>query len=213
MERMKLARIITATAFVALLAVPATSPASTRGVDIPNRYFQPQSVTVYVGATVRWTNTSRERHTVTARSSSADQFTSSNNCPGGIFSNDCIGPGASYAHTFERRGTFTYYCRRHGVDAPYPNCGMCGRVRVVLRSSATIAPTTPDSASPSSTASSPSPSPSISGTKVGSPSASTVLAAPPGEEDNTSALIAIAAVAVVFLGGTGFVIYRTMIRR
>jgi plastocyanin len=210
---MKFARIVTATACAFALLPPHASFAATRAVDIPGRYFAPQRVTVTVGSAVRWTNSSSNRHSVTAMASSSDRFTSSDNCPGGILGfNDCLAPGATYQHTFSRTGTFDYFCKIHGNEGSYPDCGMCGRV-TVKRKGGGIVPTTPGSSSPTSSATSPSPSPSISETSVTSPTGTNVAAAAPDEGTSTSTLLAIAALAVALLGGTGIVVYRTMIRR
>ncbi len=211
---MKFARIIAATACVFTLIPAAPSEAATRNVEIPGRFFRPQKVTINVGATVRWTNSSGERHTVTATSDSTELFTSSDNCRGAILFNDCIKPGGSFAHTFGKRGTFTYYCQLHGSDERFPNCGMCGRVSVVQPSSGTVAPTTMGSVLPTSTAGSPSPSPDQS--PSASASASAISSSPiaaGSDDDHSTSIIAIAAVAVVLLGGSGYLIYRTMIRR
>ena len=208
---MRSARILAALGSLAVLLAPLASSAATKNVDIPGRYFTPPRVSILVGNTVHWTNSSNERHSITSMDSSKDQFTSSDMCPGrGLFGrNDCLEPGETYQHTFSRAGTYDYYCKIHGNQGSYPDCGMCGRV-TVTKKSATIAPTTP--ATPTSTASSPSPSPTITGTEVTSPT-STAVAAGRDEGTSTSTLLAIAALAVVLLAGTGIVVYRTMIRR
>jgi plastocyanin len=210
---MKFARIIAATAcvFAFLPALPLS--AATRDVDIPGRFFQPQRTSIVVGSTVRWANSSSERHSVRAMSGSSEQFASSDNCRGALLFNDCIRPGGAFSHTFSQRGTIFYYCELHGSDAPFPNCGMCGRIAVVRQSSGTIAPVTPGSSSPTATARSPSPSPDQTGSPSPSPgSISTSPIAAPGDSDGSPNIVAIAAVAVVLLGGSGYLIYRTMIR-
>ena len=210
---MRIARIVAATACVFALLPPASSSAAVKSVEIPGRYFSPQRVTITVGNTVRWTNSSSERHSVKSFSSSNDQFTSSDHCPGGLLvGNDCIPSGGTYQHTFSRTGTFDYYCTIHGTQDAYPNCRMCGRVTVKPKAGA-IPPTTPGTVAPTSTASSPSSTPTISDSAVSSPSASRSIAAGPGDDGNSSTLVTIAALAVALLGGTGIVVYRTMIRR
>ena len=211
---MRSARILASLGSAAVLLAPLASSAATKNVDIPGRYFTPQRITITPGSAVHWTNSSNDRHSITSMDSSNDQFTSSDMCPGrGLFGrNDCLGPGDTYEHTFTRAGTYDYYCKIHGTQGSYPNCGMCGRV-TVRKKSATVAPTTPGSASPSPTASSPSPTPTISGSAVTSPSASRPVAGGPDNGSSSSTLIAIAALAVALLGATGIVVYRTMIRR
>lgn len=208
---MKYARAIAAAAvlFAVLPLVPAS--AGTHRVTIPGRFFQPQSIRVTVGDMVRWTNTSDERHTVTSGSDSNEPFNSSRNCPGALLFNDCIRPGGSFSHTFETRGTFTYYCQLHGSDRSFPNCGMCGRVTVVRTQSGTVAPTaagTPPPSTPASVSPSPSvtsPAPTVSSSR---PSA----AEPDRGSDEGLPILPIAGAGVLLLGVSGFLVYRTMIR-
>jgi plastocyanin len=211
---MKLLRVVIATGFLVALAPPVPAQAATHTVTIPDRSYSPERVSILIGDTVRWVNDTNQRHSVTATSDSAargESFDSSPSCDNGILFNRCLRPGASYSHTFTTRGTFTYYCRIHGTDAPFPDCGMCGRVTVVRKSSPTIAPTTPG-ASPTSSVS-PSGSASPSASPDSTPSAGTSdLAAPKGHA-STSWTLAIAALGVVLLGATGVAVYRTMIRR
>src|SRR5918996_6622783 len=115
---MRFARIAAATVCVFALLPPPSSPAATSNVDIPGRYFRPLRVTITVGDTVDWSNSSNERHSVTSFSSSNDEFSSSDNCPGGLLGfNDCIRPGGSYEHTFSRSGNYDYFCQIHGTEA------------------------------------------------------------------------------------------------
>jgi plastocyanin len=74
--------------------------AQTEGtVHIVDHAFVPTLVGVQVGATVTWTNTGNEPHTVTADNSS--------------FSSGRLAPGESFSHTFDTIGSFTYRCRIH----------------------------------------------------------------------------------------------------
>jgi plastocyanin len=214
---MKFIRAIAAAGLFVLLLplVPASAAPTTRAVTIPGNYFSPQTIHIHVGDTVRWTNESGTNHTVTSNSDSAESFNSSTNCKSALLFNDCIKRGRSYAHTFQSRGVFVYRCQIHGADAAYPDCGMCGRVVVVKKSSPTIQPTTPGT-SPTSTASgspSGSPSGSLSPTPGGVSPDSSPGAAGPGESSHAAPTIAFAALGVALLGGAGFVVYRTMIRR
>ena len=211
---MKLWRVVVAAGLFVAFVPPAPAGAATRSVSIPNRSFSPQTISIAVGDTVRWTNNSGDQHTVTATSESTslgESFDSSPNCGSLLFS-DCLRPGRSFSHTFTTHGTFTYYCRRHGSDAAFGSCGMCGQVVVVRKPSSTNPPTTP--ASPRSTASasaSPSVSPSVSSSA--SPSG-TALAGPGGQggSSGTGRTIAIAGFGVALLGASGYAVYRTMIR-
>lgn len=95
--------------------------------------FQPETLTVEVGTTVTWENTGSAAHTVTAYEddlpSGAEYFAS-----GGFDSESAaragypgdggVGGGESYEHTFERAGTFPYFC------IPHEGAGMTGEIVV-----------------------------------------------------------------------------------
>ncbi|MFC7204575.1 plastocyanin/azurin family copper-binding protein [Haloferax namakaokahaiae] len=94
--------------------------------------FSPKRLTVSAGTTVEWTNDSDVPHTVTAYEDevpdAASYFASGgfdsekaarNDVQGGLF-----GPGESYEHTFETRGTYEYFC------VPHESSGMVGTVVV-----------------------------------------------------------------------------------
>jgi plastocyanin len=61
--------------------------------------FSPNPIDVRVGDTVTWTNDHREGHTVTSTSSE--------------FNSGDIQPGQTFRHTFDKAGTFDYYCIIH----------------------------------------------------------------------------------------------------
>ena len=212
---MKLWRVVVAVGLFVALAPPIDAHAATRTVTIPDHSYSPERVSIVIGDTVRWVNDSSDRHSVTATSDSrsrGESFDSNPNCNNGLLFPSCMRPGDSFTHTFTTRGTFSYYCRRHGRDVAFPDCGMCGRVTVVRRSSPTIAPTTPG---PGGTSPSPSPSGSASPSVFpsGSPSPGDSSVAAPDLPGSRSTIIGIAALGVVLLGGSGFLVYRTMIRR
>ncbi len=213
---MKLWRVAMAAAISVAFVPPAQASTATRVVTIPDRSFSPERVSIFIGDTVRWENTSSERHSVTASTDSrsrGESFDSSPSCDNGLLFSRCMRPGDSYSHTFTTRGTFTYYCRRHGTDAAYPDCGMCARVTVVRKQSSTVQPTTLGTATPT-TSVSPSVSPSASPSQTaGSTSVGPGLAAPGGAGTSSTNAIAIAALGVVLLGASGYFVYRTMIRR
>lgn len=97
--------------------------------------FRPVEFAVAPGTTVRWYNTSKSSHTITALDGEipedADYFAS-----GGHESQDAavagwnrgqggaLEPGESYEHTFEVPGTYRYYC------IPHEAAGMFGVVEV-----------------------------------------------------------------------------------
>jgi plastocyanin len=103
-------------------------------VGMSDSAFDPEALTVAVGDTVRWVNTSGRAHTVTAYGSKlpdgATFFASGDfettpaaregwsDGEGGIHSCD------AYEHTFETAGEYTYVC------IPHERAGMTGRIVV-----------------------------------------------------------------------------------
>ena len=66
--------------------------------------FNPTTITIAVGTTVTWTNTTGAPHTVT--SDDGKSFDSGLNTP--------ISPnGGTFSFTFSKAGTFTYHCQIH----------------------------------------------------------------------------------------------------
>jgi plastocyanin len=80
-------------------AYAAPQPTSTAEVSIYDGYFDPPTVLVTPGGTVRWTNRGSHKHTVTDLAGTRD-------------SGD-IAPGGSYTLTITRPLTHYYYCRHH----------------------------------------------------------------------------------------------------
>ena len=85
-------------------------------VSTVDNNFKPQDLTVTEGSTVNWVNDGRNDHniiTVEGKGWDGEQTP--------------FKPGATYSHTFDKTGTFRYYCSLHGtVDK-----GMYGTVQVV----------------------------------------------------------------------------------
>lgn len=94
--------------------------------------FEPKTVRIASGATVTWKNTSAVDHTVTAYGDEipdgATYFASGgfqseraarNNLQEGL-----VAPGDTYEHTFDRPGTYDYFC------IPHESSGMVGTVEV-----------------------------------------------------------------------------------
>jgi plastocyanin len=75
---------------------PATTTAS---VGAKDNMFDPPTINIQPGTTVRWTNTGKNPHTVTDRDKRFD-------------SGD-IAPGGQYTVTFHSPGTYHYYCKHH----------------------------------------------------------------------------------------------------
>lgn len=77
-----------------------TGPAPTVGrVGMVGSAFSPGTLTVSVGATVTWVNDDDRPHTVTAGD--------------GSFDSGIVQPGATFARTFDRPGTYRYSCLLH----------------------------------------------------------------------------------------------------
>jgi FtsP/CotA-like multicopper oxidase with cupredoxin domain len=89
---------------------PPPASGSTAAVTMLGDRFDQSSLTVPVGTTVRWTNTSVNVHTVTSFD--------------GTFDGGAVPPGESTSIKFDRPGTYRYYCRQHILG------GMLGTVIV-----------------------------------------------------------------------------------
>jgi plastocyanin len=108
-------KIVTSIMILGLLAVacmggPATTPTPETGVqptsvsgetkiEIVNFAFDPATVTVPVGTTVKWTNEDSATHTITSDSGDWDSGKLMN--------------GQSFSHTFTQSGSFSYHCSIH----------------------------------------------------------------------------------------------------
>jgi len=83
-------------------AATSTPPAPLSGnvdVTIAGFAFSPESLTVKVGTTVKWTNQDAAGHTVTADDNS--------------WGSGDLEQGASFSFTFSQAGTFAYHCGVH----------------------------------------------------------------------------------------------------
>ncbi|KAG0206896.1 hypothetical protein BGX28_001765 [Mortierella sp. GBA30] len=79
-------------------------------VTIKNFQFDPKSITVQIGDTVRWNNADNTDHTSTS---------DDNN----LWDSGTLAQGASFTTTFGEQGIFNYHCNFHST--------MKGDVRVV----------------------------------------------------------------------------------
>lgn len=86
--------ILLMVSFSIFLAIGCTSKGETYYVRIENSQFYPDSITISVGDTVRWTNLDSVNHTVVGADFSSGNITSQD----------------SYDHTFTKAGTYNYYC-------------------------------------------------------------------------------------------------------
>jgi plastocyanin len=71
-------------------------------VSIADMLYQPATLEVPAGTTVRWTNDDRVVHTVTARD--------------GSFNSGVLAIGAEFSQTFDEVGTFDYFCAVHPLQ-------------------------------------------------------------------------------------------------
>lgn len=86
-----------ALALSASAVIPARAD-TTHPVSIPeDRVFSPTELSVAVGDTVTWTNSSTEDH----------------NVRGGPFSSPRMAPDGTFSHTFTKAGSVAYVCDFH----------------------------------------------------------------------------------------------------
>jgi plastocyanin len=70
-------------------------------IEMADLAYQPGDITVPAGATVTWVNKDTVLHSATADD--------------GSFDTGLLDPGASASVTFDKPGTYVYYCEMHGV--------------------------------------------------------------------------------------------------
>ena len=74
----------------------------TNEVWIQGMAFTPATITVAAGTTIKWTNKDGVAHTVTNDSGSTETFDSGS-----------MAEGATFTHTFNTSGSFSYHCTYH----------------------------------------------------------------------------------------------------
>jgi plastocyanin len=95
---------------------PQAAPPAAAGavqVAIGDNSFTPKELSVPVGATVVWTNTGQRKHTVTSDD--------------GWITSGTLEAGATFKQTFDKPGTYAYYCEFHGGKGGQ---GMAGVITV-----------------------------------------------------------------------------------
>ncbi len=85
---------------VALVALVGCSASSSAKVSVTEGAFTPAEVTIKAGGTVTWTNEGVTAHTVTFPDSDSES----------------VYPKQTYSRTFEKPGTYDYYCRLHTTE-------------------------------------------------------------------------------------------------
>jgi plastocyanin len=170
------------------------------GVSIHGRAYDPATVEVPIGTSVRWTNDETgilaPNHTVTADD--------------GSFDSGPIQPGGSYHVRFNRAGTFAYHCEIHPT--------MHGTVIVDGRTSS---PTPTASPTPTRTATAkPTPTPTPSRSRKRTPKPTTTSSAVAedapkkgaGLSSSDGTIISVAIIAISVLIGLGYVVYVRFLR-
>ncbi len=85
-------------AFQNNLSFAATAP-KTAVVYVEDYHFSPTTIIISRGQKVLWINKGKKDHTITSNE--------------GYFDSGHIHPGASVSYTFNKPGTYYYYCRPH----------------------------------------------------------------------------------------------------
>ena len=80
-------------------AAEAAAPADKAAVSMSQMQFKDATVTIKTGGTVTWSNNDGMPHTVTAND--------------GSFGSEQLGTGGTFAHTFDKPGTYSYFCTLH----------------------------------------------------------------------------------------------------
>src|SRR5215210_9246077 len=138
-QRLRSVGIVALVALFALFAlVPlagaAPRAAETKNVTIKDFAFDPKTISVNIGDTITWTNDGPSPHTV-----SADD---------GSFDSGNLDKGATFSQTFDKAGTFAYFCKYHGSKG---GVSMAGSVAVAAPAAAAPAAPAPAMAEPSGT--------------------------------------------------------------
>jgi len=85
------------------LAVPAPALAANRDVNVGDDFFDPVPVEIQPGDSVTWRWSGSDDHSVRAVANQTESFRSAT----------VRGAGKTFAHTFAKRGRFTYFCEVH----------------------------------------------------------------------------------------------------
>lgn len=97
--------LVVATACVMPAASQSASPTPPQAqVTVELFQFKPERLEVTVGTRVTWTNQDDVTHTVTAGTPER---------PSDAFSGQLDGKGSTFSFTFDRAGSYPYFCARH----------------------------------------------------------------------------------------------------
>jgi plastocyanin len=94
----------------ALLASGCGTPADVNVVEMQNLSFNPGTITIKKGETVRWVNDDQTAHNPTS-----DDYNSDNpdQSPPTAWSAAPVNPGGAFERTFGDTGIFEYHCMIH----------------------------------------------------------------------------------------------------
>jgi LPXTG-motif cell wall-anchored protein len=120
--------VIALLALFALVPLAGAAPraAETKKVTVKDFAFDPKTISVNVGDTITWTNEGPAPHTVTADD--------------GSFESGNMDKGATFSHTFDKAGTFAYFCKYHGSKG---GAGMAASIAVAEAAAAAPAAAAP----------------------------------------------------------------------
>lgn len=92
-------------AFAEVATVSTPQGTSVPGCEATNECYIPYEITINVGEEVTWSNDDSAAHTVTAGSASDG--------PSGVFDSSLVMANANYAFTFDKAGSYDYFCMVH----------------------------------------------------------------------------------------------------
>jgi plastocyanin len=96
---------------------PGTIATSGPHIEIKNFDFQPDPIRIHTGDTVAWTNADDILHTVTSgigqKQGVPGVSKNTDARPDGLFSHKMDGVGAAFSFTFDKAGTYHYFCMIH----------------------------------------------------------------------------------------------------
>jgi len=115
--------LLTALAGAVLLGCGPADGTEVAVVEIVGHRFEPTTIVVTAGTTVRWVNSTTEAHTVTSGPQTPDGEVALPPGAQGFDSGRLLG-GASFAHRFDVVGEYFYWCALH------PDEHSVGTVRV-----------------------------------------------------------------------------------
>ncbi|OKH20967.1 plastocyanin [Hydrococcus rivularis NIES-593] len=117
-----LATILLVISSFVISAAPAAAETYTvkMGSDSGLLKFEPDTLTIKAGDTVKWVNNKLAPHNVVFDSSKMDEAVATKMS----HKNLVFSPGESYESTFDEPGEYTYYCE------PHRGAGMVGKIIV-----------------------------------------------------------------------------------